>query len=131
LPAQRGRPPRHPAPRRAGGRAADVAAPELAPLPHLPQRAPHPASERSPVRALARGPRAAGAGGAAPGARRGPDAGSRPQHPRRLSVKRRAPAVWPKQLPVLTEEQNRIRDDFLRVWLEVLPRKYRLLEWFD
>jgi SAM-dependent methyltransferase len=46
-------------------------------------------------------------------------------------VKHRAPAVWPKQLPVLTDEQNAIRDDFLRIWLEVLPKKYRLLEWFD
>jgi ubiquinone/menaquinone biosynthesis C-methylase UbiE len=46
-------------------------------------------------------------------------------------VKRRGPTVWPKQLPELTEEQNRIRDDFLQVWLETLPRKYKLLEWFD
>jgi len=38
---------------------------------------------------------------------------------------------WPKRLPVLTAEQERIREDFYRVWLETLPRKYRLLEWFD
>lgn len=46
-------------------------------------------------------------------------------------MRRRGPTVWPKQLPVLTEEQNRIRDDFLQVWLRTLPRKYKLLEWFD
>jgi ubiquinone/menaquinone biosynthesis C-methylase UbiE len=46
-------------------------------------------------------------------------------------VKRRGPTVWPKRLPVLTDEQNAIRDDFLRIWLDRLPKKYRLLEWFD
>ncbi|TAN50662.1 MAG: class I SAM-dependent methyltransferase, partial [Rhodospirillales bacterium] len=31
---------------------------------------------------------------------------------------------WPKTLPVLTVEQQRIRDDFMHYWHEVLPRKY-------
>ncbi len=39
--------------------------------------------------------------------------------------------IWPKRLPVLSDEQQRIREDFYQVWLETLPRKYKLLEWFD
>lgn len=38
---------------------------------------------------------------------------------------------WPKRLPVLTDEQERIREDFYQLWLETLPRKYKLLERFD
>jgi len=40
-------------------------------------------------------------------------------------------AQWPKRLPVLTEEQQRIRADFMAHWLEVLPRRYGLLEKFN
>jgi hypothetical protein len=35
---------------------------------------------------------------------------------------------WPKALPVLTEEQKRIREDFQRHWLEVLPKRFGLVE---
>jgi SAM-dependent methyltransferase len=38
---------------------------------------------------------------------------------------------WPKQLPELTDEQQRIREDFYELWLETLPRKYKALERFD
>ena len=44
------------------------------------------------------------------------------QH-RRVSAAR-----WPKQLPDLTLEQQAIREDFMRYWLEVLPRNYGLIE---
>jgi SAM-dependent methyltransferase len=39
--------------------------------------------------------------------------------------------VWPKKLPPLTEEQNRINDDFVRLWHEILPRRYGLVERFN
>lgn len=42
----------------------------------------------------------------------------------------RAPR-WPKRLPELSDEQQRIREDFYQLWLETLPRKYKLLERFD
>ncbi len=45
-------------------------------------------------------------------------------------MKGREPS-WPKQLPELSEEQERIREDFYQLWLETLPRKYKLLERFD
>ena len=38
---------------------------------------------------------------------------------------------WPKQLQTLTQEQLRIKDDFMKRWLEVLPRKYGLMERFN
>jgi SAM-dependent methyltransferase len=38
---------------------------------------------------------------------------------------------WPKSLPTLTEEQERIRDDFMNHWLQVLPKRYGALEVFD
>jgi SAM-dependent methyltransferase len=37
---------------------------------------------------------------------------------------------WPKQLPVLSEEQEEIRADFYRLWLHELPRKYKPVDWF-
>jgi len=39
--------------------------------------------------------------------------------------------VWPKQLPPLTDAQARISDDFMRLWHEVLPRRYGLIERFN
>jgi SAM-dependent methyltransferase len=39
--------------------------------------------------------------------------------------------TWPKQLPALTEEQTRIREDFLKYWHHVLPRKYGAIERFN
>jgi SAM-dependent methyltransferase len=35
---------------------------------------------------------------------------------------------WPKSLPALTPEQQRIREDFMRYWLDVLPQRYGLIE---
>lgn len=48
-----------------------------------------------------------------------------------MKVQPRAASLWPKQLPALTEEQFRIREDFYNVWLTVLPKKYGLLERFN
>lgn len=39
--------------------------------------------------------------------------------------------VWPKVLPPLTPEQQRISDDFYRHWHEVLPNKYQAIEEFN
>ena len=39
--------------------------------------------------------------------------------------------VWPKTFPPLTPEQERISDDFMRYWHEVLPRRYGLVEAFN
>jgi len=41
------------------------------------------------------------------------------------------PSRWPKRLPVLTPEQAMIREDFVRVWLEVLPKRYGAIERFN
>lgn len=38
---------------------------------------------------------------------------------------------WPKRVPPLTSEQHRIRDDFMRHWHEVLPRRYGAIERFN
>jgi SAM-dependent methyltransferase len=40
-------------------------------------------------------------------------------------------SAWPKQLPVLTPEQERIRDDFMKHWHEVLPARYGAIESFN
>ena len=39
--------------------------------------------------------------------------------------------VWPKVLPPLTPEQQKVSDDFYRHWHEVLPNKYRAIEEFN
>ncbi len=39
--------------------------------------------------------------------------------------------AWPKQLPSLTPEQQAVRDDFVRHWHEVLPRRYGAIERFN
>jgi len=38
---------------------------------------------------------------------------------------------WPKTLPPLTPEQVRISDDFMKLWHEVLPRQFGLVETFN
>ncbi|HEX6563631.1 MAG TPA: methyltransferase domain-containing protein [Chthoniobacterales bacterium] len=38
---------------------------------------------------------------------------------------------WPKVLPPLSEEQQRISDDFMRHWHEVLPRRYGFVDDFN
>jgi len=38
---------------------------------------------------------------------------------------------WPKTFPPLTSEQEAIRDDFMRHWHEVLPRRYGAIDRFS
>jgi SAM-dependent methyltransferase len=38
---------------------------------------------------------------------------------------------WPKRVAELTPEQRRISDDFMKYWLEILPRRYGLLDAFN
>jgi SAM-dependent methyltransferase len=40
-------------------------------------------------------------------------------------------STWPKKLPTLTAEQDRIRDDFMKHWHEVLPSRYSAIESFN
>jgi len=42
-----------------------------------------------------------------------------------------ANSQWPKKLPQLSPEQERIRDDFMRNWHEVLPNHYFIIERFN
>lgn len=39
-------------------------------------------------------------------------------------------AKWPKVMPPLTAEQQRISDDFMKHWHEVLPRKFGMVDRF-
>src|SRR5437879_2139424 len=43
-------------------------------------------------------------------------------------ARRTCAAIWPKAVPALTAEQRRIREDFMNHWLEVLPKRYRIIE---
>lgn len=47
------------------------------------------------------------------------------------SLEREAGQKWPKILPHLTPEQRAVSDDFMKYWLEVLPRRYGDLEKFN
>lgn len=38
---------------------------------------------------------------------------------------------WPKTIPTLTEEQQRIQDDFVKHWLTVLPKRFGIIEQFN
>jgi SAM-dependent methyltransferase len=38
---------------------------------------------------------------------------------------------WPKTFPPLSAEQERIRDDFMRYWHEVLPRRFGIIDRFN
>ena len=38
---------------------------------------------------------------------------------------------WPKELPALTDEQQRIYEDFKNVWLSELPKRYGVIETFN
>jgi ubiquinone/menaquinone biosynthesis C-methylase UbiE len=38
---------------------------------------------------------------------------------------------WPKRFPPLTAEQEQIRDDFLKHWHEVLPRRFGIIDRFN
>ena len=39
--------------------------------------------------------------------------------------------MWPKRFPPLTPERERISDDFMRHWHEVLPNRYGIVERFN
>jgi SAM-dependent methyltransferase len=47
------------------------------------------------------------------------------------TVDPRGTGVWPKHLPKFTDEQRRVRDEFMARWLEVLPNRYGLIERFN
>ncbi len=38
---------------------------------------------------------------------------------------------WPKKLPSLTEEQKRIREEYMITWHKILPNKYSIIEKFN
>lgn len=38
---------------------------------------------------------------------------------------------WPKQILPLSNEQIQIRDDFMKYWLTILPKKYGIIEKFN
>ncbi len=38
---------------------------------------------------------------------------------------------WPKKIQQLNEEEKKIRDQFVKLWHEVLPKKYELVENFN
>uniref|UniRef100_E6Q5T5 Methyltransferase 24 n=1 Tax=mine drainage metagenome TaxID=410659 RepID=E6Q5T5_9ZZZZ len=40
-------------------------------------------------------------------------------------------AKWPKRLPELSDEQQRISDEFMRAWHKQLPSKYSVVERFN
>jgi SAM-dependent methyltransferase len=40
-------------------------------------------------------------------------------------------AKWPKVLPPLTPEQRQISDDFMKLWHEVLPQRFSIVEKFN
>lgn len=42
-----------------------------------------------------------------------------------------ATGKWPKSLPPLDDEKKRISDDFMKLWLEVLPKKFGIIERFN
>jgi len=44
---------------------------------------------------------------------------------------KRAPIEWPKRPPPLTPEQLAAREAFLAAWLEMLPKRYGLVEHFN
>lgn len=39
--------------------------------------------------------------------------------------------TWPKTLPPLSDEQERVYDDFVKRWHEVLPQRYGIVEKFN
>jgi len=40
-------------------------------------------------------------------------------------------AKWPKVLPPMTPEQRQISDDFMKLWHEVLPKRFGIVERFN
>jgi hypothetical protein len=43
----------------------------------------------------------------------------------------RATGVWPKSVPEFTDEEQRVRDAFVRRWHELLPVRGRIVERFS
>src|SRR5262249_13639611 len=43
----------------------------------------------------------------------------------------RGTGVWPKDVPLFTPEQERVRDEFMARWLDLLPTKYGAIERFN
>jgi hypothetical protein len=41
------------------------------------------------------------------------------------------PAKWPKVLPPMTPEQSRTSDAFMKLWHELLPHRFGLIETFN
>ena len=41
------------------------------------------------------------------------------------------PGPWPKKIPTLTEEQQRVHAEFYQIWLEELPKRHGVLERFN
>src|SRR5262245_63716040 len=39
--------------------------------------------------------------------------------------------VWPRTFPPLTPEQQRISDDFMKYWHEVLPKNFGIIDRFN
>lgn len=49
-----------------------------------------------------------------------------------MAIKRITPMYeWPKQLPILSDEQKRAREDFMVHWHKILPQKYGMIERFN
>ena len=40
-------------------------------------------------------------------------------------------SIWPKRLPVLSESQLKAREEFMKRWHELLPKKYGVIEKFN
>lgn len=45
--------------------------------------------------------------------------------------KKQSVNIWPKKIEPLSPEQQAIGDDFMRYWLEILPKRYSLVENFN
>lgn len=51
--------------------------------------------------------------------------------PLRKIVSTPVKSKWPKILPPLTAEQQRISDDFMKLWHEILPRRFGIVDVFN
>lgn len=50
---------------------------------------------------------------------------------KKILVKNPFKQKWPKELPTLSKERQRINDDFVQYWHEVLPKRYGLVDRFN
>jgi len=51
--------------------------------------------------------------------------------PAKTYTRHLTPGQWPKTLPVLTEDQERVRKAFYQLWLDELPQRYGILDRFN